>query len=260
MKMETTSTSCFLSLEVQNVISRIQRSGVSNKEIFLLELIENAANALDGIRYEHTADEFASQESLCIKIVPDHSNHTLTVEDSGIGMTKHELVHTLGYSTASPAALEAFVEVISSGKSFPSWRPCLHGVGFYSAFLVSNKVRVVSKHDHDEQVVWEYATDQDGVFTIQKDTEMKHGHMKRGTKVICFLKESQFAILEEHRLKDLLIRPRRFIHYPIHWLPPLSPIPHWQEEVQRKRALRLHLLQPKKRPKKSIAVIGTSSL
>ena len=109
-----------MSLAVQEVISRIESSGVSNKESFLLELIENAANALDGIRYEHTADEFASQESLCIKIVPDHSNHTLTVEDSGIGMTKHELVHTLGYSTATPAALEAFIQVISSGTSFPS--------------------------------------------------------------------------------------------------------------------------------------------
>merc|ERR1719335_1269453 len=87
------------------------------------------------------------------------------------------------------------------------------GVGFYSAYLVSDKVRVVSKHNDDEQYVWESAAG--GSFTVQKDTEMVHGEVKRGTKVICYLKEDQSEFLEERRLKDLVKKHSEFIGFPI---------------------------------------------
>merc|ERR1712159_37269 len=87
------------------------------------------------------------------------------------------------------------------------------GVGFYSAYLVSDKVRVVSKHNDDEQYVWESAAG--GSFTVQKDTEMVHGEVKRGTKVICYLKEDQSEFLEERRLKDLAKKHSEFIGFPI---------------------------------------------
>merc|ERR1712144_102710 len=87
------------------------------------------------------------------------------------------------------------------------------GVGFYSAYLVSDKVRVVSKHNDDEQYVWESAAG--GSFTVQKDTEMVHGEVKRGTKIICYLKEDQSEFLEERRVKDLIKKHSEFIGFPI---------------------------------------------
>merc|ERR1712014_456225 len=87
------------------------------------------------------------------------------------------------------------------------------GVGFYSAYLVSDKVRVVSKHNDDEQYVWESAAG--GSFTVQKDTEMVYGEIKRGTKIVCHLKEDQTEFLEERRLKDLVKNHSEFIGFPI---------------------------------------------
>merc|ERR1712078_121855 len=87
------------------------------------------------------------------------------------------------------------------------------GVGFYSAYLVSDKVRVVGKNNDDEQYVWESAAG--GSFTVVKDTEMVHGEVKRGTKVICYLKEDQSEFLEERRLKDLVKKHSEFIGFPI---------------------------------------------
>merc|ERR1719482_1312104 len=87
------------------------------------------------------------------------------------------------------------------------------GVGFYSSYLVSDKVRVISKNNDDEQYVWESAAG--GSFTVQKDTEMVHGEVKRGTKIICYLKEDQSEFLEERRLKDLVKKHSEFIGFPI---------------------------------------------
>merc|ERR1711862_580240 len=87
------------------------------------------------------------------------------------------------------------------------------GVGFYSAYLVSDKVRVISKNNDDEQYVWESAA---GVsFCTWEDTEQLHGEVKRGTKVICYLKEDQSEFLEERRLKDLVKKHSEFIGFPI---------------------------------------------
>merc|ERR1711970_1639466 len=87
------------------------------------------------------------------------------------------------------------------------------GVGFYSAYLVSDKVRVVSKHNGDEQYIWESAAG--GSFTVQKDSELVHGEVKRGTKIICYLKEDQSEFLEERCLKDLVKKHSEFIGFPI---------------------------------------------
>merc|ERR1711939_996690 len=87
------------------------------------------------------------------------------------------------------------------------------GVGFYSAYLVADKVTVVTKSNDDEQYVWESAAG--GSFTVQKDSEMVHGEVKRGTKVICYLKEDQSEFLEERRLKDLVKKHSEFIGFPI---------------------------------------------
>ena len=197
--------------EVSQVLSLVINSLYSNKEIFLRELVSNASDAIDKARFRAISEKelLGDDTSFHIRILPDEQANTLTIADNGIGMTKEELVENLG--TIAHSGSRAFVEQLQAAANADENPELIgqFGVGFYSAFLVADRVEVITKAAGAEQA-WRWVSDATDGYTIEEAE--REG---RGTSIVLHLKEEQLKYLQPWSIRELVSRYADYVNHPI---------------------------------------------
>jgi len=205
--LEKTAEKFEFQAEVANLLDIIINSLYLNKEVFLRELISNSSDAMDKLRFIALQHPEISTSDLEIRVEVDTEAKTLSISDKGVGMTKKDLIEKLG--TVAKSGTTQFIEAIASGASMNLIGQ--FGVGFYSSFLVSDKVIVASKHEEDEQYLW---TSQAGhSFAVAKDPRAA---LERGTTVTLHLKQDAEEFLETDKIKEIIKKYSEFVDYPIY--------------------------------------------
>merc|ERR1712070_18500 len=197
--------------EVNRLMDIIINSLYTDKQVFLRELISNAADALEKARFHSVQDEsfLGDTKDLEVKIEHDPDAKTISIIDSGLGMTKADLINNLG--TVAKSGTTNFLEAMAEGADANLIGQ--FGVGFYSAFLVADKVSVTSKCNEDPvQHVWESSAD--ASFTVVDDP--RGNTLGRGSRVTLHLKEDSHEYLSEDKLKDTAKKYSQFIQFPIY--------------------------------------------
>ena len=196
--------------EVSKLLDIVIHSLYSNKDIFLRELISNASDAIDKVRYEGLTDQskYENDTNWKIKLTPNKSAGTLTISDNGIGMDYDEVINTLG--TIANSGTKEFMKMLEEKNAKDAVELIgQFGVGFYSAFMVADKVTVITrKAGHEKGVKWE--SQADGKFEIDEAVRPS-----RGTDIILHLKEDDKNYLDEWTIRDLVSKYSDYIEHPI---------------------------------------------
>ena len=210
MSKQGTETRGFQS-EVKQILHLMIHSLYSNKEIFLRELISNASDAADKLRFKalENPDLYAGDAELGVRISTNKEAGTLTIADNGIGMTRDEVIENLG--TIAKSGTKAFLESIGSDQAKDSQLIGQFGVGFYSAFIVADNVTVTTRAataKADEAVMWQSAGE--GEYTIS-DTNKE----TRGTEIVLHLKDDEKEFLDDWRLRSIISKYSDHISLPV---------------------------------------------
>ncbi|KAG0607891.1 hypothetical protein M758_8G062700 [Ceratodon purpureus] len=214
--------------EVSRLLDLIVNSLYSNKEVFLRELVSNASDALDKLRFLSVTDTslLDANPNLEIRIKADRDAGTLTITDSGVGMTREELIESLG--TIAHSGTAKFLKALKENQGSNKENNLIgqFGVGFYSAFLVADKVSVSTKSaKSDKQFVWEGEADTSS-YTIREETDSDK-LIPRGTSITLHLKDAhKFEYSDPTKIEDLIKNYSQFISFPIYT---------WQEKTQSKK-------------------------
>jgi len=208
-QIEANKESFSFNADVSRLMDIIINSLYSKKDVFIRELVSNASDALDKVRFVSVSDPdfLGDTPELEIKIDFDYDAKTISITDTGIGMTKAELIKNLG--TVAKSGTTAFLEAMGQGENMSLIGQ--FGVGFYSAFLVANKVVVTSKSNDDEQHIW--TSTADSKFFLIKDP--RGDTLGRGTRVTLHLKDDAVEFVEQDKIKNLVKKYSEFINYPI---------------------------------------------
>src|SRR5690606_3845292 len=198
--------------EIQQLLNILVHSLYTDREVFLRELISNASDALSRLQFEQLTNSniLDADAPLEIRIRPDEAAGTLTISDTGIGMNQDELANNLGVIAHSGA--KALIEALQDRKDGPV-KDLIgqFGVGFYSAFMVADRIRVVSRSFRPEDSAYAWESDGSETYTIEPAERDR-----RGTDIILHLKDDAREFLQGWKLKDIIRRHSDYIPYPIY--------------------------------------------
>ena len=211
MTVETGKQTLEFQTEVRQLLNLMIHSLYSNKEIFLRELISNASDACDKLRFEALSDEalYQGDSDLKIRVTFDKSNRTITVSDNGVGMSRDEVIENIG--TIAKSGTRQFFEALTGDQRKDLELIGQFGVGFYSAFIVADEVTLTTRRagtPAGEAVRW--TSNGEGSYTLE--AVEKDG---RGTQVTLHLREGEDEFLEGYRLRSIISRYSDHIGLPI---------------------------------------------
>ncbi|HVQ20691.1 MAG TPA: ATP-binding protein, partial [Terrimicrobiaceae bacterium] len=195
--------------EISQLLDIVIHSLYTDKEIFIRELISNAADASEKLRFLQTsgAEIFQPERPLTISINTDDTAHTISISDSGIGMTRDELIENLG--TVAHSGSKAFLQQIKANASNPTLIGQF-GVGFYSSFMVGTKVTVLTRSYQPEETGWIWTSDGVNSYDLEAGVDLP-----RGTKVVINLREADREFSRSHWVESIIQRYSNFVGFPI---------------------------------------------
>lgn len=198
--------------EISQLLNIIINSLYSNKEITVRELLSNSSDSLNKLKYQLLTNDslLKDEEELFIRFIPNKENNTLTVWDSGVGMTRDELVNNLG--TIAKSGTKAFVQSLVDSKSDTSNMIGQFGVGFYSSFLLAGRVEVLSRPSGQDTVL-KWTSDAGSKFSVEEVTDTE---LKRGTKVVLHLKKDCDDFMNDTKLNDIIKKYSQFSQFPMY--------------------------------------------